>query len=78
MDGVSWQECSKGIENNIEGLLGRMKRMGYKPQAVRRVYIPKNKNKSRPLGLPKGSLKAPLLLLIPAFAGTGLSDPKRY
>ena len=52
VDGVSWQEYGKHLSENIKGLLGRMKRMGYRPQAVRRVYIPKGKNAQRPLGLP--------------------------
>ncbi|MDP8263308.1 MAG: group II intron reverse transcriptase/maturase [Candidatus Ancaeobacter aquaticus] len=52
VDGVSWQEYEKGLESNVEDLLGRMKRMGYKPQAARRVYIPKDRHMRRPLGLP--------------------------
>lgn len=52
VDQVSWQEYETGIEANIDNLLGRMKRMGYRPQPVRRVYIPKDNNKTRPLGLP--------------------------
>ena len=52
VDGVSWQEYEKDIDANIEGLLERMKRMGYKPQAARRVYIPKDKYTKRPLGIP--------------------------
>ena len=52
VDGVDWQEYEKNIGANVEDLLGRMKRMGYRPQAVRRVYIPKDKHMKRPLGLP--------------------------
>lgn len=52
VDGISWQEYGKNLDANIKGLLGRMKRMGYRPQAVRRVYIPKGRNAKRPLGLP--------------------------
>lgn len=41
------------LEENIEDLLGRMKRQAYKPQPVKRVYIPKvGTNKKRPLGIP--------------------------
>jgi RNA-directed DNA polymerase len=52
VDGVSWQEYEKDIDANIEELLERMKRMGYRPQAARRVYIPKDKHTKRPLGIP--------------------------
>ena len=52
VDGVSWQEYCKQLNVNIEDLLGRMKQMSYRPQAVRRVYIPKGKDSKRPLGLP--------------------------
>ena len=52
VDQVSWQEYEKDLEANIDNLLGRMKRMGYRPQPARRVYIPKDNNKTRPLGLP--------------------------
>lgn len=52
VDGVSWQEYGKQLNANIEDLLGRMKQMSYRPQAVRRVYIPKGKDNKRLLGLP--------------------------
>ena len=51
VDGVSWQEYEKHLNDNIEDLLGRMKRMGYRPQAIRRVYIPKGNGDKRPLGI---------------------------
>ena len=38
---------------NVKDLVNRMKRQAYKPQPVRRVYIPKTgSNKKRPLGIP--------------------------
>jgi RNA-directed DNA polymerase len=52
VDQVSWQEYEKDLRANIDNLLGRMKRMGYRPQPARRVYIPKDNNRTRPLGLP--------------------------
>ena len=52
VDGVSWQKYERNLEANVGDLLGRMKQMGYRPQAVRRVYIPKDEYTNRPLGLP--------------------------
>ena len=41
------------LENNVKDLINRMKRQAYKPQPVRRVYIPKpGTDKKRPLGIP--------------------------
>jgi len=52
MDGVSWEAYGQGLEENLEGLVQRMKAKQYKPQPSRRVYIPKDAHTERPLGLP--------------------------
>ncbi len=52
IDGVSWQEYGKQLDENLENLVDRMKAKRYKPQPAKRVYIPKNDHEKRPLGLP--------------------------
>lgn len=53
IDGVTKEEYEKNVEENIEKLLVSMKKFSYRPQAVRRTYIPKiGSDKVRPLGIP--------------------------
>ena len=52
IDGVSVEEYGKNLETNLENLVESMKRQAYKPQPVRRTYIPKTNGKLRPLGIP--------------------------
>lgn len=52
VDGVSWQEYGKQLDRNLKDLVERMKAKRYKPQPAKRVYIPKDENSKRPLGLP--------------------------
>jgi len=52
VDGVSVEEYGKDLEEKLKGLVSRMKAKQYRPQAVRRVYIPKGNGKLRPLGIP--------------------------
>ena len=52
IDGVSWQEYGRQLDENIKGVVERMKGKRYKPQPVKRVYIPKDEHSKRPLGLP--------------------------
>lgn len=40
------------LDENIEKLVERMKKLSYKPLPVRRTYIPKANGKQRPLGIP--------------------------
>ena len=52
IDGVSWKEYGKQLDENLNNLVARMKAKRYKPQPAKRVYIPKNEHEKRPLGLP--------------------------
>lgn len=53
IDGVTKEQYGENVEENIEKLLDNMKKFSYKPQAVRRTYIPKTgSDKLRPLGIP--------------------------
>ena len=52
IDGVTLAEYGKDLDENLTGLVERMKAKRYRPQPVRRVYIPKGNGKKRPLGIP--------------------------
>ena len=48
----SIEEREGGAEKYLEKIAEELKRKDYKPQAVRRVYIPKTAGGKRPLGIP--------------------------
>ena len=53
VDKITKEEYENNLEENIKDLIARMKRQAYKPQSVKRVYIPKpGTEKKRPLGIP--------------------------
>ena len=53
IDNVGKMDYEENLKENTGKLIDRMKSMSYKPQEVKRVYIPKNGNDElRPLGIP--------------------------
>jgi len=51
IDNISWEEYGKDLDNNLENLVIKLKQKKFKPQPAKRVYIPKGKGKTRPLGI---------------------------
>ena len=52
IDGVSLKDYEENLSCNLADLVARMKNQSYRPQPVRRTYIPKADGKMRPLGIP--------------------------
>jgi len=52
IDNVTIEMYEQNLEGNVAELMTRMKKMSYRPTAVKRVYIPKDNGKKRPLGIP--------------------------
>lgn len=51
VDGVTKEHYGETLERNVADLHGRLKTMRYRHQPVRRVHIPKDKGKTRPIAI---------------------------
>ena len=51
VDGVTVEKYGEALEVNLRDLHRRMKAMQYRHQPIRRVHIPKEKGKTRPIGI---------------------------
>ncbi len=51
IDGVTKEEYGRNLDGNLEKLVERLKKKSYKPQPARRVEIPKENGKTRPLSI---------------------------
>src|SRR4030088_895674 len=51
VDGETWEHYGEDLEAHIADISDRLPRGAYRPQPVRRVYIPKRDGKQRPIGV---------------------------
>ena len=71
IDGVTAAAYESHLQENLQGLLERLKSGRYQAPAVRRVYVPKGDGTQRPLGIPtfedKVAQRAVVMLLEPIY-----------
>jgi len=51
VDGITKEQYGLDLEHNLRDLHGQMREMRYRHQPIRRVHIPKDKGKTRPIGI---------------------------
>jgi group II intron reverse transcriptase/maturase len=77
IDGVAKEEYSIQLETNVKRLVKRMKSGSYRPEPIRRVYIPKDgSSKMRPLGI--SCYEDKLVENVIAEIATMVYEPKFY
>ena len=77
IDEITKIEYAENLEENLDNLMSRMKSFSYRPQAVRRTYIPKDgSDQPRPLGIPAYEDK--LVQGVMAEILTAIYEPKFY
>jgi RNA-directed DNA polymerase len=52
VDGVTYEEYERDVAGNLQALHERLKNGKYQAQPLRRVYIPKENGKQRPISIP--------------------------
>ncbi len=52
MDGMTYAEYEKGVEERIKALHERLRNKTYRAQPLKRIYIPKENGKQRPISIP--------------------------
>jgi len=52
VDGVTYEEYERDVAGNLQTLHERLKNGKYQAQPLRRVYIPKENGKQRPISIP--------------------------
>jgi group II intron reverse transcriptase/maturase len=71
VDGQTASEYAKDLEVNLRSLLDRSKSGRYRAPSIRRVHIPKDERKTRPIGIPtfeeKVLQRAYVMLLEPVY-----------
>ncbi len=51
VDGQTWAHYGEGLEERLADLSDRVRRGAYRPQPVRRAYVPKRDGQQRPIGV---------------------------
>src|SRR5256886_1357589 len=52
VDGVTYEEYERDVAGNVQALYQRLREGKYQAQPLRRVYIPKENGKQRPISIP--------------------------
>jgi RNA-directed DNA polymerase len=51
VDGITKEQYEEDLQRNLQVLLGRTRTKRYRHQPIRRVHIPKDNGKTRPIGI---------------------------